>query len=78
MNTRQWAVSRPAQDVAERLATEFDGIAPRGLVAHIVLEAVGDLNGQVRPEAFPELLHRLARYRLEIRTQRRSRRDAAS
>lgn len=70
MATRQLEVLQPAQDVAERLATEFDGIVPPGLVASIVLEAVGDLNGQVRLGAFPELLHRLARYRLELRTER--------
>jgi hypothetical protein len=59
-------VLRSAEDVAERLTTEFDGIVPPRVVTNIVLEAVGDLEGQVRPEAFPELLHRLAHYRLEI------------
>ena len=59
-------VLRSAEDVAERLMTEFDGIVPPRVVTNIVLEAVGDLEGQVRPEAFPELLHRLAHYRLEI------------
>ena len=72
MKTSQLDVLQSAQDVAERLATEFDGIVPPGLVASIVLEAVGDLNGQVQPEAFPELLHRLAHYRLEIRVERYS------
>ena len=52
--------------VAEQLATEFDGIVPPERVASIVLESASDLSGQVRPEAFPELLHRLAHYRLEI------------
>jgi hypothetical protein len=67
MTTRQLDVLQSAQEVAERLTTEFDGIVPPGTVVNIVLEAVGDLNGQVRPAAFPELLHRLAHYRLEIR-----------
>lgn len=35
-------------------------------VASIVLAAASDLTGQVQTEAFPELLHRLAHYRLEI------------
>lgn len=39
----------------------------------IVLEAVGDLDGQVQPEAFPELLHRLAHYRLAIRAEQQPR-----
>jgi hypothetical protein len=67
MTTRQLDVLQSAQEVAERLTTEFDGIVPPGTVVNIVLEAVGDLNGQVQPQAFPELLHRLAHYRLEIR-----------
>jgi hypothetical protein len=66
MRRKQVDVSRSAEDVAERLMTEFDGIVPPRVVTNIVLEAVGDLEGQVRPEAFPELLHRLAHYRLEI------------
>jgi hypothetical protein len=66
MRRKQVDVLRSAEDVAERLTTEFDGIVPPRVVANIVLEAVGDLEGQVRPEAFPELLHRLAHYRLEI------------
>lgn len=53
-------------NVAERLATEFDGIVPPERVASIVLAAASDLTGQVQTEAFPELLHRLAHYRLEI------------
>jgi hypothetical protein len=67
MATRQLDVMQSALDVAERLTTEFDGIVPPKTVVNIVLEAVGDLNGQVQPQAFPELLHRLAHYRLEIR-----------
>jgi hypothetical protein len=66
MNRKQLEVSQSVQDVAERLITEFDGFVPARIVARIVLEAVADLNGQVQPEAFPELLHRLAHYRLEI------------
>jgi hypothetical protein len=66
MRRKQVDVSRSAEDVAERLMTEFDGIVPPRVVTNIVLEAAGDLEGQVRPEAFPELLHRLAHYRLEI------------
>jgi hypothetical protein len=67
MRRNQVDVLRSAEDVAERLTTEFDGIVPPRTVVNIVLEAVGDLNGQVQPGAFPELLHRLAHYRLQIR-----------
>ena len=63
--TRQLDVSQPAREVAERLTTEFNGIVPPQIVTNIVLEAIGDLNGQVQPEAFPEMLHRLAHYRLK-------------
>jgi hypothetical protein len=66
MKTRQWDVVQSTQNVAERLATEYDGIVRTEQVACSVLKAASDLNGQVQPEAFPELLHRGAHYRLEI------------
>jgi hypothetical protein len=66
MTTRQWDVLQSRHHAAERLATEFDGIVPPERVASIVLQAASDLTGQVHTEAFPELLHRLAHYRLEI------------
>jgi hypothetical protein len=66
MKTRQFDELQSAQCVAEQLAMEFDGIVPPERVASIVLEPASDLSGQVRPEAFPELLHRLAHYRLEM------------
>jgi hypothetical protein len=66
MTTRQWDVLQSTHNVTERLATEFDRIVPRERVASIVLAAASDLTGQVQPQAFPELLHRLAHYRLEI------------
>jgi hypothetical protein len=66
MKTRQLEVLQSTQDVVDRLTTEFDGIVPPPTVANIVLAAADDLNGQVQPAAFPELLHRLAHYRLEI------------
>jgi hypothetical protein len=72
MKTKPLDVVQPAQDVAARLAAEFDGLLPPELVTHILLEAVCDLYGQVQPKAFPELLHRLAYYRLDIRVERDS------
>ncbi|WP_018601270.1 hypothetical protein [Mycobacterium sp. 155] len=66
MKTKPLDAVQPAQDVAARLATEFDGLLPPELVTRIVVEAICDLYGQVQPKAFPELLHRLAHYRLDI------------
>jgi hypothetical protein len=66
MKTSQFDENHSALGIAEQLATEFDGIVPSERVAIIVLESASDLRGQVRPEAFPELLHRLAHYRLGI------------
>ena len=66
MKASQFDELRSAHCVAVQLATEFDGIVPPERVASIVFESASDLSGQVRPEAFPELLHRLAHYRLGI------------
>lgn len=66
MKTSQFDEKQSARCVAEQLATEFDGIVPSERVASIVLESASDLSGQVRPEAFPELLHRLAHCRPQI------------
>jgi hypothetical protein len=66
MKTSPLDENHSALCVAEDLAAEFDGIVPLERVASIVLESASDLRGQVRPEAFPELLHRLAHYRLGI------------
>ena len=52
-------------DVAGRLMVEYDGIVPLGMVASVVVEAVGDLHGQVPPGALAEMLHQLAHHRLE-------------
>lgn len=69
MKTKPLDTVQPTQDVAARLVTEFDGLLPPELVTRIVMEAICDLYGQVQPKAFPELLHRLAHYRLDIRVQ---------
>lgn len=66
MKMSQFDEKHSALCVAEQLATEFDGIVPSERVAIIVLESASDLRGQVRAGAFPELLHRLAHYRLGI------------
>jgi hypothetical protein len=72
MKTKPLDTVQPAHDVAARLATEFDGLLPPELVTRIVMEAICDLYGQVQPKAFPELLHRLAHYRLDIRVRQSS------
>jgi hypothetical protein len=66
MKTTRFDELRLAQCVAEQLATECDGIVAPQRVATVVSQSASDLSGQVRPEAFPELLHRLAHYRLKI------------
>ena len=70
MKMSQFDEKHSALCVAEQLATEFDGIVPSERVAIIVLESASDLRGQVRAGAFPELLHRLAHYRLGIASSR--------
>lgn len=50
--------------VAQRLMSEFDGILPKRQVASTVLQAVADLDGQVPPDALPQMLHQLAHQRL--------------
>lgn len=52
-------------DVAERLMADYDGIVPLEMVASVVMEAAGDLRGQVPPGAQAEMLHQLAHHRLE-------------
>ncbi|RTL68074.1 MAG: hypothetical protein EKK42_11815 [Pseudonocardiaceae bacterium] len=51
------------------LVREFDGLISAAVVRAEVLRARGDLDGQVSPEAMPELVHRLARERLRQRLQ---------
>jgi hypothetical protein len=72
MKTKPLDRVQPAQDVAARLAAEFDGLLPPEVVTRIVVDAIRDLYGQVQPQAFPELLHRLAHYRLDIRVRQGS------
>jgi hypothetical protein len=69
MKTKPLDTVQPGQDVAARLATEFEELLPPELVTRIVVKAICDLYGQVQPKAFPELLHRLAHYRLDVRVR---------
>ena len=52
------------EEVAEALAEEFSGVLPRPVVSKTVLDARRDLEGQIVPEALGEMLHQLARHRL--------------
>ena len=47
------------------LAAHFGGRLPRTVVARTVADARLDLEGRIQPEALAEMLHRLARYRLD-------------
>lgn len=57
----------PASDVTRELVREFAGSIPEADVSRTVRGARHDLEGQIVPTAFPEMLHRLARYRLTHR-----------
>lgn len=52
-------------DVAESLMTEYEVRLPMATISSVVLSARSDLAGQTTDAALPELLHRLARERLE-------------
>ncbi|WP_434446760.1 hypothetical protein [Lentzea sp. E54] len=47
------------------LSAEYDGVLSSRIVADTVLGARRDLEGQIVPDAIGEMLHQLARYRLE-------------
>lgn len=49
------------------LAHEFDGVVPVVEIRAEVLAAVGDLDGQIVPEAMEEMAHRLVSFRLKAR-----------
>ncbi|RZQ64578.1 hypothetical protein [Amycolatopsis suaedae] len=51
--------------VAGELTEAFADTVPAAGVADVVRAARGDLDGQVVPEAMEEMLHRLARSRLQ-------------
>lgn len=53
------------REAVGRLAVEFRGRLPSGVVARTVLRAREDLEGRIQPEALGEVLHRLARHRLD-------------
>ncbi len=52
------------REAVRRLSAEFGGRLSRKTVARTVLDARRDLEGQIMPEAIPEMLHRLAHHRL--------------
>ncbi|MFI9457037.1 hypothetical protein [Amycolatopsis sp. NPDC052450] len=51
-------------EVREWLSREFATSLPESAVDDIVLAAHADLDGQIRPDAMGEMLHRLARFRV--------------
>jgi hypothetical protein len=62
-------------DITERLFSAFDGQLPLGVIIDVVREARADLAG-TPAAALPELLERLASYRLrEVTAQHHSGRD---
>ncbi|HEX5406925.1 MAG TPA: hypothetical protein VFX16_32015 [Pseudonocardiaceae bacterium] len=52
------------QAIAERLTLEFEPSLPPTVVRHTLVEAGRDLAGQIAPEAWDEMVYRLAQYRL--------------
>jgi hypothetical protein len=52
-------------EVTNGLAAEFSGVLSRPAVTATVLDARRDLEGQIVPEALSEMLHQLARHRLQ-------------
>ncbi|MFD0200362.1 MULTISPECIES: hypothetical protein [Saccharothrix] len=52
-------------EAISRLTAEVRGALPREVVAETVLAARRDLEGQVAHEALAEMLHHLARHRLD-------------
>ncbi|MBN6038481.1 hypothetical protein [Amycolatopsis sp. 195334CR] len=51
--------------VAGELAAEFGGTVTADGITDVVTAAHRDLHGQIVPEAMAEMLHRLARFRLQ-------------
>lgn len=67
---RPVAVDTPPQDLlcrvtAAALAARFGGRVPFAVVARTVADARLDLEGRIQPEALAEMLHHLARHRLD-------------
>lgn len=51
--------------VRERLYSEFEAAVPLSVGRSTLARAEHDLTGQIMPEAWDEMVYRLARYRLE-------------
>ncbi|MFI5610681.1 hypothetical protein [Amycolatopsis sp. NPDC051903] len=51
--------------VTEWLTGEFSGRLPATAVAHVVRATRADLEGRIAPEELGEMLHRMARARLQ-------------
>jgi hypothetical protein len=62
------------RDVTAELVAEFRGALPVDLIRAEVAGAERELRGQTSPQALAELLHRLARHRLQERLDRADRR----
>ncbi|NUT48121.1 MAG: hypothetical protein HOV94_12550 [Saccharothrix sp.] len=64
MTVDEYSTDPLVKDTVTRLAAEFGGRVPRRVVLTTVTDARRDLEGQIVPEAFGEMLHRLAHHRL--------------
>ncbi|MFC3453760.1 hypothetical protein [Amycolatopsis speibonae] len=51
-------------EVRQWLSREFSSSLSESAVTEIVCSAHADLEGQIRPDAMGEMLHRLARFRV--------------
>jgi hypothetical protein len=52
-------------DVLDRLCRDFSSLLPEAVIEEVVAECQHELSGVPRP-ALPEMLERLARYRLDL------------
>ncbi|MFJ6674852.1 hypothetical protein ACIQMJ_27445 [Actinosynnema sp. NPDC091369] len=71
------AADTPTQDplcrtTAAALAAHFGGRLSTKVVSRAVAEARHDLEGRIQPEALAEMLHHLARHRLDALIPARS------
>jgi len=65
MNQDLALLTKDVGSVGAELVLRYRDVLPDTVVEAAVAAAAGELRGQVLPEAFGELLHQLAAYRLE-------------
>jgi hypothetical protein len=64
MTSHLYAADYRDRAIAERLSLEFEAVLPPSAVHTTLAGAERDLAGQIAPEAWDEMVYRLAQYRL--------------